>query len=99
MVGVDGTQAGLLDKPSMTAIQMLCQAQEHTQDPHDLLSTGVECRKFGVFFAGQSFALVQRCGRHQGNFFLVKAQEIGMADEVMGVYLVIGVGQERPNVV
>ena len=51
-----------------------------------------------VFLARQSLALVERGGRHQGNFFLVKAQQIGMADEVIGVGLVVSVRQEGADV-
>ena len=42
----------------MTAVQMLGQAQEDTQDPHDVLGARVECSKFRVSLAGQSLALV-----------------------------------------
>jgi hypothetical protein len=97
-VGINGAQPGLLHEAGMTAVQMLGQAQEDTQDPHDVLGARVECSEGGIFLAGQSFALVERGGRHHSNFFLVKAQQIGMADEVIGVGLVVSVRQDGADV-
>jgi hypothetical protein len=96
--GMHGAQPCLLDKTGMAAVQILCQAQKDIQDPHDVLGAWVECGECWIFLAGEGLALVERCGRHNGNFCLVKAQQIGMADEVVGVGLVISVRQEGPDV-
>ena len=42
--------------------------------------------------------MVQRRRRHNGNFCLIKAEQVGMPDEVVGMCLVIGMRQKSPNV-
>ena len=82
----------------MAAVQVLCQAEQPTQDAYNLLGALIQSSEFRVFFAWQSLAMIQRCRCHNGDFCLIKAEKVGMLDEVIGVRLVIGVRQKRPNV-
>ena len=99
MFGVNGAESDLLDQASMAAIEIFCQAQEDAQHPYDLLRARVEGSEFRVFLARQGLALVQCRGRHDGNFLLVKAQQIGITDEIIRVRLVVSIRQECPDVV
>ena len=94
---IDHAQACALDEASMATIQILCQAEQGTRDVHNLLGTLIQSGEFRIFFARQSLAMVQCRRRHNGNFCLIKAEEVGMFDEVVGMCLVIGICQKRPN--
>ena len=87
-----GRSQCLLDEAGMThGPDRLARRRKTLKIRTLVLGTCVECSEGGIFLAGQSLALIERGGRHHGNFFLVKAQQIGMADEIVGVGLVVSV--------
>jgi hypothetical protein len=98
MAGIKGAEPGLLHQTGMAAVKMFGQAQEDTQDPHNFLGMCIERSKGRIPLTREGLALIEGSGRHQGNFFLVKTQQIGMADKVVSVGLVVSVGQESANV-
>ena len=55
---IDHTQACALDVASMATVQMLGQAEQSTQDGHNLLGTLIQRREFRTFFARQRLAMI-----------------------------------------
>jgi hypothetical protein len=90
-------QACVLDQASMAAVQILRQAEQGACDVYNVLGTLVQSSECRTFFARQSLTVKQRRRCHNGNFCVVKAEEIRMFDEVVGMCLVIGIGQKRSN--
>src|SRR5215471_10847713 len=90
-------QTCVLDEASMAAVQILRQAEQGACDAHHVLGTLVQNSECRIFFPWQSLTVKQRRRRHNGNLYLIKAEEIGMFNEVVGMCLVIGVGQKRSN--
>ena len=89
----------MLDDAHVAAVEALGQAQENAQHPHDFARALVERGELRVLLARQRLAVEERGGRHDRLLGLVEAEQLGVADDVRRMRVVVVVREEHAQVV
>ena len=84
---------------AVAAVEALGQPQQVGQRLHPLAVGALEARVDRVARARRGLAVEQHGGRHDGDLALVETEHVGVGDEVGRVQVVVGVRDERPDVV
>src|SRR5439155_7889908 len=95
---IDLLKGGGDDAPGLASVQALRQAEDGAERTHGPLLVRGERDQVGVSLAGEGATVVAGDRGNDGDLSLVEAKKVGIADKIIGVFLIIAVGEEGTDV-
>jgi len=88
-------EADMPDEGRMAPVKTLAQTDEGREDPERVAPPAVEIHNLGILPPGSPFPVEAGDVCHEGDLVLVETQQFGIPDDVVGMGVMVGIGDER----